>query len=137
MMILLYVFTGIIALFLVMQFNMIRMAKKSKGIKLTGLRGELKVLEKKGSKGLVYFFSPSCHACKTQTPLIRDMKSVNKNIFDIDISKDFQTAKIFGIKATPTTITVEDGMVNNVYLGAKPKEFLEKLIVNYNLSPVK
>jgi thioredoxin 1 len=137
MMIVVYIFIGIIALFIAIQFNMIRMAKKSKGIKLSGLRGELKVLEKKGSKGLVYFFSPSCHACKTQTPLIREMKSEYKNIFDIDISKDFQTAGIFGIKATPTTITVEDGMVNNVYLGAKPKEFLEKLITKYNLSPVK
>jgi thioredoxin-like negative regulator of GroEL len=137
MMILVYIFIGIIALFFIMQFNMIRMAKKSKGIRLSGLKGELKILEKKGSKGLVYFFSPSCHACKTQTPLIREMKSEYKNIYDIDISKDFQTAGIFGIKATPTTITVEDGMVNNVYLGAKPKEFLEKLITKYNLSPVK
>jgi thioredoxin 1 len=137
MMIIVYIFAGIVALFLLMQFNMIRMAKKSKGIKLSGLKGELKVLEKKGAKGLVYFFSPSCHACKTQTPLIREMKSEYKNIFDIDISKDLQTAGIFGIKATPTTITVEDGMINNVYLGAKPKEFLEKLITKYNLSPVK
>jgi thioredoxin 1 len=137
MMILLYIFVGIIALFFIMQLSMIRMAKKSKGIKLSGLRGEMTVLEKKGSKGLVYFFSPSCHACKTQTPLIRKMKSEYKNIFDVDISKDFQTAGIFGIKATPTTITVEDGMINNVYLGAKPKEFLEKLITKYNLSPVK
>jgi thioredoxin 1 len=137
MMILLYIFVGIITLFFIMQFNMIRIAKKSKGIKLLGLKGELKILEKKGSKGLVYFFSPSCHACKTQTPLIRDMKSDYKNIFDIDISKDFETARIFGIKATPTTITVEDGMVNNVYLGAKPKEFLERLITNWNLSLVK
>jgi thioredoxin-like negative regulator of GroEL len=136
-MILVCVVTGIIGLFFIRQFNMIRMAQKSKGIKLSGLRGELKVLEKKGSKGLVYFFSPSCHACKTQTPLIREMKSEYKNIFDIDISKDFQTAGIFGIKATPTTITVEDGTVNNVYLGAKPKEFLERLIKNYNLSPTK
>jgi len=134
MMILVYVFIGIIALFFIMQFNMIRIAKKSKGIKLSGLRGDLKILEKKGSKGLVYFFSPSCHACKTQTPLIREMKSEYKNIFDIDISKDFQTAGIFGIKATPTTITVEDGMINNVYLSAKPKEFLEKLVAKYNLS---
>src|ERR1035437_3876578 len=135
MMIILYIFIGIIALFIAMQFNMIRIAKKSKGIKLSGLKGDLKVLEKKGTKGLVYFFSPSCHACKTQTPLIREMKSEYKNIFDIDISKDFQTAGIFGIKATPTTITVEDGMVNNVYLGAKPKEFLERLIKSYNLLP--
>jgi hypothetical protein len=29
------------------------------------------------------------------------------------------------------------GMIDNVYLGAKPKEFLERLITNYNLAPVK
>jgi thioredoxin 1 len=132
MMILLYIFVGIIVLFLLLQLSMLKAAKKSKGIKLSGLQGEIKVLEKQGTKGLVYFFSPSCHACKTQTPLIRDMKSDYKNIFDIDISKDFQTARIFGIKATPTTITVEDGMVSNVYLGAKSKEFLERILKGIN-----
>jgi hypothetical protein len=68
MMILLYIFIGIIALFFVMQFNIIRMAKKSKGIKLSGLKGELKVLERTGTKGLVYFLVPHAMPVKHKHP---------------------------------------------------------------------
>jgi len=110
------------------------MAKKSKGLQLSGLSGQLRNLEKKGSKGLVYFFSPGCHACKMQTPVIKSMQSEYKNIYAVDISKDFDTARIFGIKATPTTILVEDGIINQVFLGAKTKDVLENLISKLNLS---
>lgn len=137
MMIFLYVITTIVGLFVIMQFSMLRMAKKSKGIRLSGLSGSMANLEKKGSKGLVYFFSPGCHACKIQTPLIKSMQSYYKNIYDVDISKDFKTAQIFGIKATPTTILVEDGVINQVLLGAKTKDILEDLILKLNLSTVR
>src|SRR3990170_4054467 len=96
-----YIILGAVLLIFSLQFLMINAAKKSKGKKLTGLQGKLKGLEKNGSKGLVYFFSPSCHACKAQTPIIKELQSKNKNVFDVDISKDMETAKIFGIKATP------------------------------------
>ncbi len=134
MMTLLYIATMIVALLVIMQLNMLRLAKKSKGIQLTGLSGQMRQLEKKGSKGLVYFFSPGCHACKTQTPVIKSLQSEYKNIYTIDISQDSETAQIFGIKATPTTIVVEDGEISKVLLGAKTKEVLENLVVKLNLS---
>ena len=133
MMVILYITTAIVGFLVFIQFSMLRMAKKSKGLRLSGLSGQMQNLEKKGSKGLVYFFSPGCHACKMQTPLIKSMQSEYKNIFDVDISKDFKTAQIFGIKATPTTILVEDGVINQVLLGAKTKEVLENLISKLNL----
>ncbi|MHB1686992.1 MAG: thioredoxin family protein [Ignavibacteriaceae bacterium] len=132
MMIVLYVVFGIIALIMLMQYVMIFSAKKSKGTKLAGLKGNLKKLESNGTKGLVYFFSPSCHACKAQTPVIKTLQSNYKNVYDVDISKDFQTARVFGIKATPTTIAVEDGVIRQVFLGVKPQEFLEKYLRGNN-----
>jgi thioredoxin 1 len=137
MMVILYIATAIVGFLVFIQINMLRMAKKSKGIRLSGLSGSMANLEKKGSKGLVYFFSPGCHACKMQTPVIKSMQSDYKNIYDVDISKDFETAQIFGIKATPTTILVEDGVINQVLLGAKTKEVLENLISKLNLSTVR
>lgn len=119
-----YIILVIVLLVFALQFLMTIAAKKSKGIKLAGLRGKLKSLEKTGSKGLVYFFSPSCHACKAQTPIIKELQSGNKNVFDVDISKDMDTAKIFGIKATPTTVIVKSGTINEVLLGVKQKEVL-------------
>ena len=129
MMTILYIATFVVGLLVIMQLNMLRMAKKSKGIQLSGLSGQLRNLEKKGSKGLVYFFSPGCHACKMQTPVIIAMKSEYKNIYDVDISKDSETAQIFGIKATPTTVIVEDGVISQVLLGAKTKVMLENLML--------
>ena len=119
-----YVIAGFALMFFSLQFVMISTAKKAKGRKITGLHGKLKALEKNGSKGLVYFFSPGCRACKYQTPIIRELQSSNKNIFDVDISRDMNTAKVFGIKATPTTVLVENGIVKQVLLGVKQKEDL-------------
>ncbi|MHB9014325.1 MAG: TlpA family protein disulfide reductase, partial [Ignavibacteriaceae bacterium] len=95
MMIVLYIIFGIIALIMLMQFVMVIAAKRSKGTKLTGLKGNLKKLESNGTKGLVYFFSPSCHACKAQTPVIKTLQSNYKNVYDVDISKDLNTARVF------------------------------------------
>ena len=120
-----YIILVIVLLVFSLQFLMINAAKKSKGKKISGLNGKLKNLEKNGSKGLVYFFSPSCHACKAQTPIIKELQSKNKNVFDVDISKDMDTARIFGIKATPTTIFVNDGVISEVMLGVKQKDVLK------------
>ncbi len=125
MMTIIYVIAGFALVFFSLQFVMITSAKKAKGKKITGLQGKLKILERNGSKGLVYFFSPGCRACKYQTPIIKELQSSDKNIFDVDISKDMQTAKVFGIKATPTTILVENGIVKQVMLGVKQKEDLK------------
>lgn len=130
MMTIIYVIAGIVLLFFTLQWLMVFQAKRSKGIKISGLQGRLKVLERNGSKGLVYFFSPGCRACKYQTPIIKELQSSNKNIFDVDISKDMNTARVFGIKATPTTIIVENGIVKQVLLGVKQKEDLKSYLRN-------
>jgi thioredoxin len=127
-MIFVYIILAIVIVIFLLQFLMIIAAKKSTGKKLKGLKGKLKRLENNGSKGLVYFFSPSCHACKAQTPIIKELQSSNKNIFDIDISKDMESARIFGIKATPTTMIVENGTINHVLLGVKQKDVLESYL---------
>lgn len=127
-MIFIYIIVGIVLLIFGLQLLMILAARQSKGKKLSGLNGKLKGLENNGSRGLVYFFSPSCHACKAQTPIIKELQSSNRNVFDIDISKDMETARIFGIKATPTTMIVEDGKISQVLLGVKQKDILRKYL---------
>jgi thioredoxin 1 len=130
MMTFIYIIAGFVFLFFSLQYLMVFQAKRSKGIKISGLQGRLKALERNGSKGLVYFFSPGCRACKYQTPIIKELQSSNKNIFDVDISKDLQTARVFGIKATPTTVLVENGVVKQVLLGVKQKEDLKSYLRN-------
>lgn len=125
MMIVIYIIAAFVLLIFGLQLTMVISAKKSKGKKITGLQGRLKALERSGSKGLIYFFSPTCRTCKYQTPIIKELQSNNRNVFDVDISKDMQTARVFGIKATPTTILMENGAVKEVLLGVKQKEYLK------------
>lgn len=123
-----YFIGGIILLFILLQVITVLSSKKMKGNKLNGLTGRLKELENSDSKGLVYFFSPQCHACKTITPVIQQMKNEHKNIFDINVAENFDTARIFGIKATPTTILVKGGIISEVIIGARSKNDLENLL---------
>ncbi len=120
-----YIIVGVVVLFFALQMSVVLSAKKSKGTKLEGLSGRLKPLERKGSKGLVYFFSPSCRACKVQTPVIKTLQKSYKNIYDVDISSDMQTARLFGVKATPMTVLVRDGVIDQVFVGVKQKEIFE------------
>lgn len=128
MLTILYIVISVILLVFSLQFMMIIGARKLKGKNISGLQGKLKILEKKGSKGLIYFFSPSCRACKVQTPIVKELQKSIKNVFDVDISRDMQTAKVFGIKATPTTVIVENGTVKNVLLGVKQKNVLKNYL---------
>ncbi len=123
-----YIILSIVALFVGLQFYMIFSAKRARGKKISGLQGNLKSLEKNGSKGMVYFFSPSCRACTMQTPVIKSLQRKYKNVFDVDISKDFQTARLFGIKATPTTVAIKNGIIDDVFVGVKQQQVLENYL---------
>ena len=126
MIIFVYIIAGVVFLFVGLQLFMVLSAKRTKGTKLSGLSGNLKSLERNGSNGLVYFFSPSCRACTMQTPVIKDLQKNHKNIFDVDISRDIKTARIFGVKATPTTVAVKNGVIDKVFVGFKQQRIIEK-----------
>jgi thioredoxin len=131
-MIFVYIIAGIILLFVGLQLSIVLSAKRTKGKKILGLPSRLKPLEKNGSSGIVYFFSPSCRACTMQTPIIKSLQNKYKNIFDVDISKEMQIARLFGIKATPTTVAVKDGTIEQVFIGVKQKDFFEDYLKGKN-----
>ena len=60
-----------------------------------------------------------------QTPIIKDLQSSNRNVFDVDISKDMDTARIFGVKATPMTVVLDNGTISQVLVGVKQKDVLK------------
>ncbi len=127
-MFILYIIAGIFVLFVGLQISTVYMAKRSKGMKLSGLRGGLKKLEQAGSKGLVYFHSPGCHACKAQTPVIKKLQNKYANLYDIDVSKDYASAKAFGVKATPTMVQVENGIVKDIIIGARQEQAIVSIL---------
>jgi len=78
----------------------------------------------KNKKGMLYFFSPICSVCKTQTPVVEKLKNIYPNIISIDISKDIKTAKAFNIMGTPSIVFVNNNFVDSIYIGFKSENFI-------------
>jgi len=77
---------------------------------------------------LYYFYSPSCGPCRSMTPIVDKLASQSNLITKVDISKDPELAGRFGIRATPTTVVVENNTIKEVRLGAQSQKQLQRLM---------
>lgn len=85
----------------------------------------------KGKIGLLYFYSPRCGNCKTQTPIINEISKKLPNIISIDASKHLQTARTFNVLGTPSIIIFGEDKIRDYFIGVKSETFLEeKLKIN-------
>jgi thioredoxin 1 len=99
-----------------------------KGKKLGNIKGELGRHIQSGKKSLVYFYSPACGACRAMTPMVDKMKKEFKEVFSVNLAKDMDTARVFGVMGTPATVIVENGEIRKFVLGARSEKFLRDLI---------
>jgi thioredoxin 1 len=82
------------------------------------------------SNALYYFFSPRCPPCRQMGPVIDRLAATHENVVKIDVSVHPETARLFGVRATPTTLVVRDGRVSKAVLGARSFENLSRLLAN-------
>ncbi len=118
----------IIFLFFGFQYFMIMKTKFKKGKPAPELSGRIGKAIKSKETSLFYFYSPSCGACKTMTPVVSRYTKNNPRCFKIDISKDMDTARAFGVMGTPSTVLVEAGIIKDFIVGAKPESDLVSLL---------
>jgi thioredoxin 1 len=129
-----YIFYGVGALlllfigFIVMQMVLLRRMRRLEGKAAPELSGKHKRWVKPGNRALFYFYSPACGACRTMTPVIKKLSQHNEGVFSVDITRDMETARKFGVMATPTTIVVVDGVVQRVLVGSQTPELLESTL---------
>jgi len=103
--------------------------KLKKGKKIPPFTGEIGERIQKGDKLLLYFYTPSCGACKAMTPVVDEMMNEKKNVYKINLTKDYNIGKIFGVMGTPATIVVNESKIDQYILGARSKKFLIELPV--------
>ena len=99
-----------------------------KGKVLTDLSGELGRKIAAGQRMLLYFYSPTCAACRVMTPVIDKMRTENKNVQKINLTREMDLGRKFGVMGTPATVLVEDAKIQKFYLGARSEQFLRNLI---------
>jgi thioredoxin 1 len=124
----LYIVLAIVGFFVFVQIFFYIQGLLKKGKKIEDFDGELGKKVKSGRKLLLYFFSPSCSACKTMTPIVEKMGQKNKDVHKIDLSRDMKLARIFGVMGTPATVLVENSKISKYVLGARSESYLQNLI---------
>lgn len=127
----LYVVLAIVGFFVFIRLLAWFNGRMKKGKAIQPFTGEISRKIQSGEKLLLYFYSPSCGACKTMTPVIDEMKKKNNNIYKINLAKESERkiGQIFGVMGTPATVVVEDSKIDQFILGAKSKNFLTSLPV--------
>jgi thioredoxin 1 len=128
-MIVLYVLGSLIAalvLFVVgLRVFMVLRIKRQEGKPAPELSGKLGRAARGRDRALFYFYSPGCAPCRPMTPVVRSMRG---NVHAVDITQDMDTARKFGVMATPTTVLVEQGVVQQILVGPQPESTLRALM---------
>ncbi|MEZ4227425.1 MAG: thioredoxin family protein [Polyangiaceae bacterium] len=125
--VILVVVGGFVALMVGLNLFIRAKAKAMRGQELPKLPGRLGESIGRSKKGLVYFFSPSCAACRTLTPVVQKAAKANKNVFAVDVTQHLELARALKILATPSTLEVEEGRVVDVHVGMLPRSVMERL----------
>jgi len=117
----------IITVFVGLKFLMQKRAQRSKGkeVDISIFDEDIKTLLK-SEKSILYFYTPTCGACKSQTPIIDKLEAETNAVGKIDLSVNRDTAKEFGIMGTPSTAIMSGNRIAEIFIGLKQENFLKK-----------
>ncbi len=126
--ILLYIVLIIIGFFVFMQLFVWISGLTKRGKMIGNIKGELGRQIQSGKKLMVYFYSPTCGACKAMTPMVDRLKKEFKGVFSVNLAKDMETARVFGVMGTPATVVVKNGQIQKFVLGARSEKYLRDML---------
>ncbi len=121
---------GFIGLFLAMLLWSGLSAQNLRGQPVNALYELFPDLEKHRARAVIYCFSAHCGPCRKMAPDIDRLCQTHPNLFKLDVSRHSAPARALGIRATPTTLLVEDGKVLKVLLGANTLGAVEVFLHN-------
>lgn len=105
-------------------YNFIR-SKMSVGTSIPFSKLDREFTEKiKDKSGLLYFYSNTCHNCKTQDRIIEKIKQNYDSIISVDVAKLTEVAKIFNVMGTPSLIFFGGNKIQGYYVGVKNESFI-------------
>ncbi|CUS78721.1 Thioredoxin [Candidatus Kryptonium thompsonii] len=126
-----YILVGVLLFFILMNLSVVLRAKLKKGRLVPDIGGEIGRAIDKGEKVILYFYSPTCSACKVQTPIIDKLINSGNGkakIFKIDVSRDVNVALKLGVMGTPSTVVIENGKIKEFFVGVKSENILRRFL---------
>jgi len=124
-----YIILAVVGFLVVMQLYIRLTAFLKKGKEIKGLTGVLGKKINAGEKNVVYFYTPSCGACKPMTPIIEVLTNEFENLHKANLAKDIDIGRAFGVMGTPALIAVENSRIQSYVLGARTEHFIRKMLV--------
>ena len=122
-----YIVFGIIALVIGAQLLLRHKAMQAKGQSISVLSRLFPDLPAEG-RALVFCHSPGCPPCKAMLPHVSELAETHPQVYSLDISEHMDLAREVGIRATPTTLLIEDGQVSRVLVGQKKPSVLRNFL---------
>lgn len=119
---------GLIALFFGLQRLQVWRMQRNRGKTAPQLQGTYGKAVDSGKPSLFYFYSPSCGACRSMTPVVKEYEGENSRCFPVDISREMDVARAFGVMATPSTVIVENGVIRDFLIGPQAQPKLHQLL---------
>lgn len=117
---------GVVALFALLQLAVYLRARAMKGKALPPVPGPLGERLAKAGRGLIYFFSPGCAACRPLTPKLMAMSKANPRVHVVDVSHHMEIAQALKVMGTPSLVEIEGGKIVGYHVGAPPPGLLER-----------
>jgi len=84
---------------------------------------------------LVDFWGDHCPACKQISPILDELateRTGSLKVVKIHAAENARTSQQFGVRAMPTVLVFQNGMVKGQITGARPKSAFESLIEQAN-----
>lgn len=108
---------GLVSLSVLLQVVARRRAARLTGRSLPSLPGSIGERIGASERALIYFFTPSCAACRPLTPRMKDLEAKGRSVFPVDASQNLDLARALSVMATPTTVEVDHGKIVGVHIG--------------------
>jgi len=116
----------VVTLMLGSQLLVRQRAKRMTGAPLPALPADFSGRVPATGRALLYFFSPSCAACRAITPRIRVLEATRRGVVAVDVTIDSGVAQALGVMATPSTVEIDNGVITGFHVGAIPAAVLAR-----------
>ncbi len=101
-------------------------ARKLRGKPAPRVSGALGRRIAEGKRVLVYFHSPGCAACRLWTPRLEQLSRKNSGVHVVDVSRNLDLARAFGVMATPSSVEIADRLIVDYHVGGLPPDLLAR-----------
>lgn len=126
-----YIIVTIIALALILPYLLMRMASRALVGKRAPRMDDVVTDQTDMSRPVyLYFMSNTCSNCRAMTPLVSQRQATNPNIIIINISDQRELGMRFGIRGTPSMLSIQDGIIDKVKLGALSEKKLDEFFAS-------